>query len=300
MPDRSRPSPNAQVELADGRVLAADDVGDPGGWPVVYVHGSPDSRLARHPDDEVATSIGVRLIAVDRPGFGHSSNHREGTVGSFGRDVGQLADSLEIDHFSVLGWSAGALPALGVAAELAPRVTRVGVAAGLPPIAAYQHPAVLDAADEGRRMLADMGAELGAVETARELVPYLVPLPITMDLAREHLLESADPVRAAELRSVPGAIDVMAAAMVDAVRQGLDGLTRDLELQLLPPDVELAAVTCPVTLWYGSADTTAPPAFGRWYADHLLRADLHVLDGAGHCLTLPRWAELLGTLLPQR
>ena len=53
---------------------------------------------------------------------------------------------------------------------------------------------------------------------------------------------------------------------------------------------------CPVELWYGTADTTAPPSFGRWLADHLPVATLHVLDGAGHCLVLPRWAAILAIL----
>ena len=57
--------------LPDGRTLAYDDAGDHAGVPVVYLHGTPDSRLGR-PDDRVATDAGVRLLAVDRPGFGDS------------------------------------------------------------------------------------------------------------------------------------------------------------------------------------------------------------------------------------
>src|SRR4051794_24440025 len=43
----------ATFDLPDGRRLCFDDVGDPGGPVVVYVHGTPDSRRARHPDDDV-------------------------------------------------------------------------------------------------------------------------------------------------------------------------------------------------------------------------------------------------------
>ncbi len=52
------------VTLADGRQLGFDDVGDPEGIPVLYVHGSPDSRRARHPNDRLAAELGVRLVAV--------------------------------------------------------------------------------------------------------------------------------------------------------------------------------------------------------------------------------------------
>jgi pimeloyl-ACP methyl ester carboxylesterase len=288
--------PTTRVTLPDGRTLAADDVGAPDGRPVVYVHGTPDSRLARHPDDAIAQRLGVRLVAVDRPGFGHSSPDPAGTVASFGRDVEVLADELGLSDIAVLGWSAGAVAALGVAAACGPRVRTVGIAAGLPPGPAYADPEVLDAAADGQRLVVEMAAEIGIEATAAELSPYLVPDPPSLDLAREQLRTGSDPVRLAELDSVPGGLDAMAAAMVDAVRGGLAGIRRDLELQVLPPDIDLDAIQVPVRLWYGSLDPTSPPAYGRWYADHLPNAELEVLEGAGHCFPLPRWAELLAEL----
>ena len=43
--------------------MTFDDVGDPDGTPVVYLHGGGDSRLSRHPDDSIAAALGVRLLA---------------------------------------------------------------------------------------------------------------------------------------------------------------------------------------------------------------------------------------------
>ena len=48
--------------------MTFDDVGDPDGTPVVYLHGGGDSRLSRHPDDSIAARLGVRLLALDRCG----------------------------------------------------------------------------------------------------------------------------------------------------------------------------------------------------------------------------------------
>ena len=60
--------------LPDGGVLAADDVGDLASDDVVvYLHGAPDCRLARHPDDGLVAAAGVRLLALDRPGYGGTS-----------------------------------------------------------------------------------------------------------------------------------------------------------------------------------------------------------------------------------
>lgn len=281
------------LTLADGRRLCFDDVGDPDGRAVLYVHGTPDSRRARHPDDGTAARAGVRLIAVDRPGSGGSDLDPHGTVGSFADDAAALADHVGVQAWGVLAWSAGSLYGLAVAARHPALVSRISVVAGLPPFAAYAEAGVLDGASDDRRVLAELGVELGPSGVAELLAPMIAPWPCDLELAREHVLEGADPVRRAELDAVPGAVDAMAAGVVDAVAQGLAGLTRDVELQVVAPDVDLADVRCPVHLWYGTEDHTAPPAFGRWLADHLPDATLTVIDGAGHCLVLPRWSEIL-------
>ncbi|MET0459162.1 MAG: alpha/beta hydrolase [Ilumatobacteraceae bacterium] len=281
------------LTLADGRRLCFDDVGAGDGRPVLYVHGTPDSRRSRHPDDGTAAAIGVRLIAVDRPGSGGSDLDPGGTVGSFADDAAALAAHLGIRSWGVLAWSAGSLYGLAVAARHPTLAARVSVVAGLPPFAAYAEAGVLDGASDDRRVLAELGAERGPSGVADQQAPMIAPWPCDLELAREHVLEGADPVRRAELDAVPGAVEAMAAGVVDAVGQGLAGLTRDVELQVTAPDIDLADVRAPVHLWYGTEDHTAPPAFGRWLADHLPDATLTVIDGAGHCLVLPRWTEIV-------
>ena len=104
---RDDTSPGGTLELADGRRLAYDDVGDPDGRPIVYLHGCPDSRLTRHPDDSIAARAGVRLIAVDRPGYGSSDPPADWTLESVAGDVAALVDHLGIDQCAALGWSSG-------------------------------------------------------------------------------------------------------------------------------------------------------------------------------------------------
>lgn len=285
------------ITVPDGRVLGFDDVGDPRGVPVLYVHGSPDSRRARHPDDAVAERLGIRLVALDRPGAGLSTPHPTGTVGSFADDAVALADHLGVATWRPVAWSAGSVHALAVAARHPDRVARVAVVAGLVPFAAYAEPGILDDADGGRWMVAELGAELGAAGLAAEAAPHVVPYPCDEALALEHVRESADPLRRRELYAVPGAAEALAAGVADSVASGLAGLTRDLELQVEPPDVAWDDVAAPVDLWYGELDTTAPPAFGRWWASTLRWGELTVVDGAGHLVALTHWHQILARLL---
>src|SRR5205814_6104934 len=122
-------APGGLLELADGRGLAYDDVGDPAGRPVVFLHGCPGSRLSRHPDDTIAAALGVRLVAVDRPGYG-ASDASEGDELAQADDVIALIGALGLERVAVLGWSSGGPVALAIGARQSPLVRAVGIACG--------------------------------------------------------------------------------------------------------------------------------------------------------------------------
>lgn len=287
--------PSACLTLPDGRLLALDDVGDPGGVPVLYLHGTPDSRLARHPDDDLAAACGVRLLAVDRPGSGGSTPNPEGTLASLGGDLSTLLDHLELEGAGLLGWSAGGLFALAAATVLGPRARALSLVGAVPPVEAYADRAVVDALGGSRRHFVEMAAELPAAELGEELAPYLVPQPLSRAAALEHVLEGAGEVGRSELGSVPGAAERMALALAESVRAGLGALAHDVALQL-EPGLDLSAVSAPVRTMHGSEDPMSPPAVGAWLVAHLPDATVEVVPGAGHHLVFPRWASLLTDL----
>ena len=287
-----------QVHLPDGRALTVDDTGDPDGAPVLYLHGTPDSRLARHPDDGLTASAGVRLLAIDRPGYGGSDPQPKGApLTSFADDVAGLLDALGVARCAVLAWSGGALAGLAVAAALADRVDALGIAAGLVPRQAYDDPDVRAAAPD-RLDMHGMADELPPGELGEAVAPLLAPFPCDLAEAAEHQREHRDEASAAELASVPGALATMAAALAEGVRSGLAGVAADVEDINRPLDVDLAAIRGPVRLWWGADDTVTPPAFGSWYAARLAGAGatLDVLPGAGHYLPLTHWVMVLRAL----
>jgi pimeloyl-ACP methyl ester carboxylesterase len=74
-----------RLRLADGRTLACLELGDPSGAPVLYFHGFPGSRLEARVAATAAAGLGVRLLSVDRPGFGQSTFHPRRRIGSWRR-----------------------------------------------------------------------------------------------------------------------------------------------------------------------------------------------------------------------
>jgi pimeloyl-ACP methyl ester carboxylesterase len=109
------------------------DAGDPQGVPVVYFHGTPGSRLDVSFGDELATGMGVRVISLDRPGYGRSDPGPFG-LSRIASDAEAMADGAGVGRFAALGWSGGGPFALAASAVLGERVTRVGVVAGEGPV----------------------------------------------------------------------------------------------------------------------------------------------------------------------
>jgi pimeloyl-ACP methyl ester carboxylesterase len=75
------------IRLRDGRLLAYAEFGDPSGIPLLFCHGWGDSRLTRHPDDARTAALGIRLITVDRPGFGRSDFQPRRTLLDWPADI---------------------------------------------------------------------------------------------------------------------------------------------------------------------------------------------------------------------
>ena len=238
--------------------MTVDDVGDPAGAPVVYLHGGGDSRLTRHPDDSIAASLGVRLLAVDRCGPAVPGR----TLRSYAEEV--LA-SVDAAQFAVLGWSAGGPHALALAAVAPERVTRVALVGSMP------HPDRISAVERDVRR-AVRGSRVAPRYAARALEQWgRKPVPPTGG-------EDTD--------------DAYTRGRVESFRHGGLWLARELAYLSRPWDVDLADVRAPVTLWWGEDDTVCPPAIGRDYEQRLANATLRVVDGT-HQLLFQRWREIL-------
>src|SRR6266545_2884497 len=122
------------ARAADGRTLMYLERGPAGGAPVFYLHGTPGSRLSRHPDADLYERLGVRVITYDRPGYGGSDPDLGRSVASAAKDVRTIAGALGIARFGVIGISGGGPHALACAALLPDLVARVAVLVSPAPI----------------------------------------------------------------------------------------------------------------------------------------------------------------------
>ncbi|MCL1971284.1 MAG: alpha/beta hydrolase [Candidatus Bathyarchaeota archaeon] len=117
------------VTLPNGRKLGYVTIGK--GKTVIYFHGTASSRLEAYLLKHLTSKGEIRIIALDRPGYGLSTYKPRKNIRDFNSDVNFLVDHLGIDTFSVLGWSGGGVFALAYMSCFPQRVTQ-GVVMGTP------------------------------------------------------------------------------------------------------------------------------------------------------------------------
>jgi pimeloyl-ACP methyl ester carboxylesterase len=263
--------------LPDGRQLGYAEFGDPRGRPVLYFHGFPGSRLEARLADAAARRQGVRLLAIDRPGYGLSDPLPKRSLLDWPRDVRLFADTLGLAQFGVLGVSGGGPFALACAAVLTDRIRGFALACSLGPLADVAcrpcQPGMVRAMIRfGHRFpgtIRWLGRQL-ARQVARRPDVILQLLLLTAPAVDRELLKQAD-VR-----------DTMIASGRQAFARGHSGVASDLEIYGAGWGFNPAAIALPVILWQGRADRTVRPAMAEYLSACLPACQLRLIDGEGH------------------
>lgn len=258
----------ATIDLADGRVLAWREFGDPDGWPLIAVHGSPDSSALWGLIDDPARRAGVRVVAPDRPGFGRSTPRPKRSILSWVDDLDVLTGHLELTSFRLLAISGGSPYALAVAAVHPDRVIRLGLLSVISPLDA---PGVTRGANPQVRL---------TFWVARRAPFLLEPLGRLMtkltlkdpDKAAERLIRMRPPAD----REVIRRPEVMAVLRENLPNQFRDPASMAVEMRnaARPWGFDLGDITVPTTIWQGGLDDVHTPAMGRYLAAHLANAEL--------------------------
>lgn len=276
-----------RLRLCDGRWLGYAEYGDPAGAPVFYFHGTPGSRLERPPDAALPAALGIRLLALDRPGYGLSDYQPGRRFLDWPTDVAQAADALGIGRFGLLGYSGGG-PYVLACAHAFPERIRAAVVVSSPAPLAPGLMAGMAPLFRASYRLSRLPWALAQTAYAAQVRTFQVnPARVLRGLALA--LSPAD--RA--VLSRPEVRQVTLSSTREAFRQGARGYAWDDRLFSLPWGIPLDEIPLPVQLWQGDADLEVPVAMAWSLVGQLPFARLTLVRGEGHLLLYDRWAEVL-------
>jgi pimeloyl-ACP methyl ester carboxylesterase len=281
--------PTRLFRLPDGRQTAYCDGGDPDGYPVIALHGTPGCRFSRWPAESVYIEAGVRYITPDRAGYGQASRKPGRTVADEAADVLALADKLGLDRFAVTGGSGGGGLALACGALLpAERIERVACAVGLAPYGPGGLPHQEWIAGQTSENVQEIGWALDGEEAlARGLTASQADLAERLVTDPASLFGDDVPDADRQFFAQPEIVEEMKLITAEQAAHGIYGWVDDILSQLSPWGFDLSQITVPVLLSYGLKDAFTPPAHGHWLAAHLPTATVEVNTEAGHTGTDP-------------
>jgi pimeloyl-ACP methyl ester carboxylesterase len=271
----SGPTPvQHSIGLSDGRRVAYWEMGHRDSPVVLYCHGTPGSglELSLARDALRRGDVEVRLIGLNRPGYGGSTFvSRHGFV-PWARTVEEVLDRIGVDELTVIGASGGSPFALACAHTLLARIRRVAIVAGVAPPATDGMEASATLTQESHRTWVRR-IRYGALAMAtRAGLEGWLANNIVAALSQPDREAMADSAVATSFRHV----------LEEAFAHMGRAAALEAGLFMKPWDFDPALVTQPVGIWHGEMDNRIPARVAPSFAASLPNATCVLWPDHGH------------------
>ncbi|MFE8702843.1 alpha/beta fold hydrolase [Cytobacillus sp. FJAT-54145] len=284
------------IQLKDGRKIGYIEYGDKTGIPVLFFHGTPGSRLLYLDDDDVAKSLGVRLISIERPGFGLSTPKPNRTLLDWADDVSEVADQFNLHKFSIIGVSGGGAFAAACAFKLSERLHSATLIASATPFPNGKPPKSMMTANKLAFILDKKAPWLmRASYRLHKKIMTEKPEKYIRDTKKgnKHLnewdrkfLQTDEDVKAMMLH------------LGEAFRMSVDECVNEPVLLSKPWGFSASEIKTPVYVWHGENDKMSPFDEMKKLAASIPDCETNYIPGAGHFVSEDEqiWREILGKI----
>lgn len=272
------------VKTKDGRTISYLDGGDPNGPLVLHHHGSPSSRLEGRLLAAGAGAKGLRLVTLDRPGYGQSSLNPGWSYFDWAMDMVAVADALGYRQFGVTAWSGGGPSAYAAAAYIDPeRLRHVTSIAGAP-YGAF--------GDDWASELLTMADKIGGFLAIHMRTGFKLMYE-SIELAAVHFpnayykqLEAAGNPYDDAILERPDVKELFTKASIECFAQGAGPMIYDSEICYRRWIFDVRAIRRPIHLWQGTADHFVSHDVTKIVADRIPGAVWHEVPDAGHFIAI--------------
>jgi pimeloyl-ACP methyl ester carboxylesterase len=277
------------IALADGRTVGFADYGIPDATAVLWCHGGPGSRLEPAYLRRAAGGAGLRIIGIDRPGYGLSTPQPGRTIAGWVPEALAVADHLGIGRFAAVGTSTGGAFALALAALAPERVLGVVACCSMTDMrwaegrATMSRPHVLavwEAPDRAAALAAaaDAHGEDGS-RMRGDIGTVLAPSDLALFRDPEWMKAANAGFPAMFAHGLEGYTD-------DRLADGAGWVTFDVN-----------SIRCPVTVLHGGSDRMVDVIHAHHTAEVVPQAKLVVFEDDGHFSIVTKVVPAISNLL---
>lgn len=266
--------------VLDGRPVFYIDEGDAEGRAVVFLGGQGTSLAAFQLTEfnrSLRESLGLRMISVERNGFGESPFDPELGYSDYAAEILAVLDHLDVDDFAIVAISGGGAYAAHLAATAPERVSSLHLAAAVSrTLPTRSEPANCDLS------LEDMAAQLEDF-THNPKDWWGVPDSPVLIVPGWQAQAYADATRSFYVNGQLGNATALAA---EYLRPCGDDAVADAE-----------KITAPAYLYWGEDDESVPVAeMAQWQEalGNVVRATVY--PGQGHTVQYRQWDQILADI----
>lgn len=276
--------PIRTLRLRDGRNLAYRDYGEPGGRAMLYFHEGLGSSLLPPGAQSLALQLGLRIIGVDRPGFGQSDPHPDYSFDGVAEDVVELCDALGLGEVRINAVLSGAPSAIQTAVRLGDRARALLLCSGRPPRPTAR------AGNLMTRFRARLETNPWVIETFYAILRLRLTAPLVERLIGQGSMLA--PGDRAFVAGNPWVVQFVTGYVSECLARTSRGAADEVKAFRRAGNLTAADLKCPLTVWHGEEDQFAPLADLMDYLGDKAR-EVRVIPGIGHMLALKHWAEVL-------
>lgn len=231
--------------------------GDEGGFPILVHHGLLGSSLLPDSWSQKAKEIGVRLIAIDRPGYGETTmTSGLKDIADWGAFISPLLDFLKVESFGTIAVSAGAPYAWAEAWYFKGRLRKLWLLSAVPNVS---DSIILDFYPEDEKLSYERFKERNVEQIAQDYYDSL------KQLQRQYV----------QSEGVSRRIEA-------ALSNNCVGIAREAKMQVSPWGFGLDVVSIPMEFWHSPKDDMVPIKAVEAMISGLKDAKLHLQEKKSH------------------
>ena len=280
----------SHIKLKDGRRLQYAEYGDPRGKPVVYIHGALGCRYERLPNDRLTRQMGIRLVIPDRPGYGLSDPVPNHSYLDFVDDLQALLAHLNIEKFSIMGLSVGAIYAMAFAYKMPHKLQHIAMVSSTPPFRCFAdyeeiQPSLklLIAFSKYVPSAAQMIAKIAIKNACKNPQKFFANIPLSpSDL---------------DILSNPLLTEHFIHCLLSGSQRCHNGFVQDIMISAEPWPFAFEEIKNTIDFWHGTQDTHSPLNRMKPVIDGVKNKRLHKIEGGGHFLIYNHWQAILQLLI---